>query len=268
MIDPLSIASIIGLGFAGAKTLANLIPTKAEVSQRKRIKELTKLEEQGRLGLTDQQRADLTSLGLEPLQAKERELRARAGETIGLEQIGAGGTILQQQSTEDAIRQATKDVGIAVQQADQVQAQQQKQELEGLKQQELALQTQTKQDILQGAEDIIIGGINVAAQTQRAKQEGLLLGNEKALRNSMVAFAEKGELILPNGQYNPMVLDTMRALGFNDEQTRLMLDTYSPEEVMAWFQQERFRMPSNYTFMGQPVGPSYGPTMTRPTGGR
>ena len=71
MIDPLSLAGIIGLGFTGVKTLANLIPTKAEVAQRKRIKQLTELENQGRLGLTDQQRADLTSLGLEPLQAKE-----------------------------------------------------------------------------------------------------------------------------------------------------------------------------------------------------
>jgi len=118
MIDPLTLISLIGLGISGATTAGKLIPTSAEKQQRQRIKELRDLEAKGQLGLTPQQRADLTSLGLEPLQAKERELRARAGETIGLEEVGAGGSIIRQQATEDAIRQATKDVGIAVQQAD------------------------------------------------------------------------------------------------------------------------------------------------------
>lgn len=257
-MDPLMLISLIGLGITGATTAGKLIPTSAEKQQRQRIKELRDLEAKGQLGLTPQQRADLTSLGLEPLQAKERELRARAGETIGLEQVGTGGTIIQQQATEDAIRQATKDVGIAIQQADLQEAARQKAELEGLKQQELALQEQTKAEIAQGIQDIAVGGINIAAQSQRAKQEGLLLGNEQALRDAMVGYARNNELILPSGEYNPLVYDTLKQLDFSDDRIRLMLETYSPEQIAAFFSRGTFRQPLNMTYSGLPIIPERG----------
>ena len=260
MIDPLSLAGIIGLGFTGVKTLANLIPTKAEVAQRKRIKQLTELENQGRLGLTDQQRADLTSLGLEPLQAKERELRARAGETIGLEEVGAGGSILQQQATQDSIRQATKDVGIAVQQADLQQAQIQKQELEALKQNELALQEQQKQDVLQGAEDIIVGGINVAAQTQRAKQEGLLMNSTKAQRDVIASALNNNTYRQADGTFNPLVIDALRRMNFSPSAISI-LESMPEDRFISLFQSGYFAQPQGYTYGGyNPPGMGfYGP---------
>jgi len=260
MIDPLTLISLIGLGISGATTAGKLIPTSAEKQQRQRIKELRDLEAKGQLGLTPQQRADLTSLGLEPLQAKERELRARAGETIGLEEVGAGGSIIRQQATEDAIRQATKDDGIAVQQADLQEAARQKAELEGLKQNELAIQGQTKAEVIQGIQDIATGGVAVAAQTQRAKEEGLLRNSTQAYRDLITSTINRGEFRGPDGNINPLVKDSLLNLGFSNQAVALLMDM-PDDELYSFFSRAQFAQPLGSAYRGfNPPGMGfYGP---------
>jgi hypothetical protein len=260
MIDPLTIISLIGLGLSAGTTAGKLIPTGAERQQRQRIKELRDLEAKGQLGLTAQQRADLTSLGLEPLQAKERELRARAGETIGLEEVGAGGSILRQQATEDAIRQATKDVGLAVQQADLQEAKNKKQELEALKQNELAIQGQTKAEVLQGIQDIAAGGVAVAAQTQRAKEEGLLRNSTQAYRDLIVSTIDRGEFRMPDGKINPLVKDSLIRLGFSNDAIAVVMDM-PDDELYSFFSRAQFAQPIGSAYRGfNPPGMGfYGP---------
>lgn len=258
MIDPVSLIALIGLGITGATTLGKLIPTSAEAEQRKRIKELQNLEAKGQLGLTAQQRADLTALGMEPLQAKERELRARAGETIGLQEVGAGGTILRQQATEDAIRQASKDIGLAVAQMDREEAARQKQELEGLKQQRLALQQQTKEDLITGIQDVAVGAANVAAQTQRAKQEGLLLGNEKALRQAIVADLQSDDAYITTGatkKFSPLFAQRLIEQGFNPG-IIAVLETIPQDELINFFNRPIVQNPYGYGSMA-PAGNPY-----------
>ena len=247
-MDPLTAIAGIGLIGSLASGLANLIPTKADIEANKRRKELQALEKADALGLTDRQRMELQALGMEPIQAGQRELRARAPEMIGLQEIGAGGTLIRQEAQQEGIKEATRQLGSTLAQLDREAAAQQKAELENLKAQRQATQAFQKQQAIETVQDVVVGTSQVAASAQQAKMQGLLKENEQALRNAIAAdLQSEGAYVQgPGGQrvFNPLLTDSLTSLGFSKTQIA-MLEGMPQEDLREYFLRETFRLPSN-----------------------
>ena len=147
-------------------------------------------------------------------QAGQRELRARAPEMIGLQEIGAGGTLIRQEAQQEGIKEATRQLGSTLAQLDREAAAQQKAELENLKAQRQATQAFQKQQAIETVQDVVVGASQVAASAQQAKMQGLLKGNEQALRNAIAAdLQSEGAYVQgPGGQrvFNLMIVTGKR----------------------------------------------------------
>ena len=247
-MDPLTAIAGIGLIGSLASGLANLIPTKADIEANKRRKELQALEKADALGLTDRQRMELQALGMEPIQAGQRELRARAPEMIGLQEIGAGGTLIRQEAQQEGIKEATRQLGSTLAQLDREAAAQQKAELENLKAQRQATQAFQKQAAIETAQDVIVGASQVAASAQQAKMQGLLQNNERALRNAISADLQSQKAYIQDAatgkqRFNPAFNQQLQAIGFRPDQIAI-LETMPQDYLIEYFLREQFRMPS------------------------
>lgn len=246
-MDPMTIIAGLGLVGSAITSIAGLIPTKADIERNKRIKELSKLEAGDAFGLTESQRQELQAIGMSPIQAATREQRARAGEMIGLAEIGAGGAILRQEAEQEGIKESTRQLGQAIAQMDREQARVQKAELEDLRARREQQQAFQKQQAIEGAQDILVGASQVAASSQQAKMQGLLQGNERALRNAIAADLQSEGAYTqgPSGQriFNPLLTDQLKSLGFNASQIS-MLEGMPQETLREYFLREQVRMPS------------------------
>lgn len=173
-MDPFSIASIVGLAAQGLTSLVGLIPTKADIQRRKDVKELTAKEEAGSLGLTKKQREELLALGMAPIQAQAREARARAGEQVGAQEVGAGASLVRQAAVEQGITKAARDVGLQIQKENIAEAQRQKQELERKKLEQQQLASQRASLAAQTAANITTQAAQIASSAQLGNMLGIL----------------------------------------------------------------------------------------------
>ena len=258
-MDPMTIIAGLGLVGSAITSIAGLIPTKADIERNKRIKELSKLEAGDAFGLTESQRQELQAIGMSPIQAATREQRARAGEMIGLAEIGAGGAILRQEAEQEGIKESTRQLGQAIAQMDREQARVQKAELEDLRARREQQQAFQKQQAIEGAQDILVGASQVAASSQQAKMQGLLQGNEEALRNAIAADLQSEGAYIQNPstgqrQFNPLLTDRLKSLGFNASQVS-MLEGMPQEDLRAYFLTKQFRLPTNIVGFGPSIFP-------------
>lgn len=125
-MDPITLSLLVGAGGAAVSNIPSLFKTKAEREQQKRLDELLRLEQEGKLGLSDKEQTLI-----------ENKLRAgavRAGEQTQdqINQLLAGGgtatggqSMAQAQSIEQARSQIETDVADKVLQQDIVKRQQQ-----------------------------------------------------------------------------------------------------------------------------------------------
>lgn len=259
-MDPLTAIALAGLAISAGGTLANVLPGKAEKERREKIAELTDLEKQGKLGLTDAQRAELQAIGMSPVQALQREQRARAGETIGLGEVGAGGVVVRQAVEQEGIRQAARDVGLALTAADREKAASQKEELQALKQRQDVQQQMRREAIGAGIEDVAVGATQIAASAIQAKQQGLLMGDEAALRRSINAALESGTAYaLDEGgtqRFSPEFADLLRKRGYNNTNIAF-LEATPRQAVREIFLQQGFptQVPGVFGGLPQPGYP-------------
>jgi hypothetical protein len=173
-LDPFSIASIVGLAAQGLTSLVGLIPTKADIQRNKDVKELTAKEEAGSLGLSKKQKEELLALGMAPIQAQAREARARAGEQVGAQEVGAGASLVRQAAVEQGITKAARDVGLQIQKENIAEAQRQKQELERKRLEQQQLAGQRASLAAKTAANITTQAAQIASSAQLGNMLGIL----------------------------------------------------------------------------------------------
>ena len=261
-MDPLTIASLIGLGLSAVGQIPQLIQTPEEKARKKRIDELQRLKDADKLGLTDAQKAELQSLGMSPIQALQREQRARAGETIGIAEVGAGGLIAQQASAQQGVREAARQVGDTLKQIDLQRQQVQEQELQGLRDRQEQVRQQRKQQIVEGALDLAVGGTQVVASTLQARQQGLLQGDQSALAAAIASDLESGNAYITTegGQvrFSPAMVTMLESNGYSQQNIAFLEGT--PKDVLVNMFRQRALTPvfNSYLATQPPVGTNYG----------
>lgn len=214
----LGILPVIALAIvAGATTIATTAikaaPTSADKYRKERIRKLSSLEQQGRLGLTAQQEEDMLSAGMQPIQAAAREQNARAGDILATQDVGSGATYIQKGMMDASLRDAYRKIGETVNRADIQEANRQKDELTSLMAKQEQSQRQ-KRDAWAGAINDVVGIAGNAASA------GYIDGQQAGNLNQALSQLDTKKL---------------EGMGFSPE-TISSLSNLSPEQLTQLFQ--------------------------------
>jgi hypothetical protein len=143
MMDPFLMAL---LAEAGAKGVGQIAQAGSQFAtgrdlrlneeQKKRLRELERLEALNEFGLTPAQREAYQAQALSPVQAAERQALAQFGASQAIGDIGQGAAFRQQQAIKEGSEEARAKIAQAVAEKEAQAAQQQAQQLEALQAQE------------------------------------------------------------------------------------------------------------------------------------
>ena len=184
-MDPITLAILTGVGGQALSQAGKLIPTAAERTQKKDLKELQRLQEMNALGLTDKEQAAMVnklsqSANMQQQQSMQDRARLMAGGGTA-----TGGQSMQEAVALDAARAAQQErVGQVVLEADLAREQEQKDRMQALE----AGASQLKADRIDAAASIAGAGIE-AGLTSAADQK--IMQGAKAPSPQMIASTKQ-----------------------------------------------------------------------------
>tara|TARA_R110000823_G_scaffold269834_4_gene389536 strand:+ start:2014 stop:2691 length:678 start_codon:yes stop_codon:yes gene_type:complete len=184
-MDPITLAILTGVGGQALSQAGKLIPTAAERTQKKDLKELQRLQEMNALGLTDKEQAAMVnklsqSANMQQQQSMQDRARLMAGGGTA-----TGGQSMQEAVALDAARAAQQErVGQVVLEADLAREQEQKDKMAALE----AGASQLKADRIDAAASIAGAGIE-AGLTSAADQK--IMQGAKAPSPQMIASTKQ-----------------------------------------------------------------------------
>tara|TARA_R110000782_G_scaffold31180_1_gene76993 strand:- start:77 stop:1192 length:1116 start_codon:yes stop_codon:yes gene_type:complete len=135
--------------------------------QRKRLKELERLEALNQFGMTGAQREQYTNQALTPVQAAERQALAQFGASQSIGDIGQGAAFRQQQAITEGSEEARAKIAQAVAMKEAQASQEQARQLEALQGQERKskeLQRSAAFDALSGVAGAVGGALATKAE--------------------------------------------------------------------------------------------------------
>ena len=135
--------------------------------QRKRLKELERLEALNQFGLTGAQREQYVTQSLTPVQAAERQALAQFGASQSIGDIGQGAAFRQQQAIKEGSEEARAKIAQAVAMKEAQASQEQARQLESLQGQERKskeLQRSAAFDALSGVAGAVGGALATKAE--------------------------------------------------------------------------------------------------------
>ena len=184
-MDPITLAILTGVGGQALSQAGKLIPTAAERTQKKDLKELQRLQEMNALGLTDKEQAAMVnklsqSANMQQQQSMQDRARLMAGGGTA-----TGGQSMQEAVALDAARAAQQErVGQVVLEADLAREQEQKDKMAALE----AGASQLKAERIDAAASIAGAGIE-AGLTSAADQK--IMQGAKAPSPQMIASTKQ-----------------------------------------------------------------------------
>jgi hypothetical protein len=184
-MNPLLLSGLVGMGGQAASTLGTFIPTAAERTQKRDLKELQRLQEMNALGLTDKEQAAMVnklsqSANMQQQQSMQDRARLLAGGGTA-----TGGQAMQEAVALDAARAAQQErVGQVVLEADLAREQEQKDKLAALE----AAAAQIRTDRINAIGGIVGAGIESAVM---GKKDEKGLQGAKAPSPQLIAQAKQ-----------------------------------------------------------------------------
>jgi hypothetical protein len=176
----LEMALLSGLGGSLIKGVSGAIGASGAASdlqltdeQRRRLKELERMEAESAFGMSDQDRQVYGTQVMSPVQTAEREALARFGASQAVGDIGQGAAFRQQQALKQTSEAARAEAQRAVAERDAVVAQQQQQQLAMMRQQELqrkAMERQAVMSMLGAAGEGLTQAGGIAAKMKFAEE--------------------------------------------------------------------------------------------------
>ena len=176
----LELALLSGLGGSLIKGVSGAIGAsgaakdlKLTDEQRRRLKELERMEAESAFGMSDQDRQIYNTQVMSPVQTAEREALARFGASQAVGDIGQGAAFRQQQALKQTSEAARAEAQRAVAERNAVVAQQQQQQLAMMRQQELqrkAMERQAVMSMLGAAGEGLAQAGGIAAKMKFAEE--------------------------------------------------------------------------------------------------
>ena len=176
----LEMALLSGLGGSLIKGVSGAIGAsgaaedlKLTEEQRRRLKELERMEAESAFGMSDQDRQVYGTQVMSPVQTAEREALARFGASQAVGDIGQGAAFRQQQALKQTSEAARAEAQRAVAERDAVVAQQQQQQLAMMRQQEMqrkAMERQAVMSLLGAAGEGLAQAGGIAAKMKFAEE--------------------------------------------------------------------------------------------------
>lgn len=176
----LEMALLSGLGGSLIKGVSGAIGAsgaaedlKLTEEQRRRLKELERMEAEEAFGMSDQDRQIYSTQVMSPVQTAEREALARFGASQAVGDIGQGAAFRQQQALKQTSEAARAEAQRAVAERDAAVAQQQQQQLAMMRQQELqrkAMEREAVMSLLGAAGEGLTQAGGIAAKMKFAEE--------------------------------------------------------------------------------------------------
>ena len=176
----LEMALLSGLGGSLIKGVSGAIGAsgaaedlKLTEEQRRRLKELERMEAEEAFGMSDQDRQIYSTQVMSPVQTAEREALARFGASQAVGDIGQGAAFRQQQALKQTSEAARAEAQRAVAERDAAVAQQQQQQLAMMRQQELqrkAMEREAVMSLLGAAGEGLAQAGGIAAKMKFAEE--------------------------------------------------------------------------------------------------
>jgi hypothetical protein len=220
-MDPITLAILGATAGTAISQLPNIIPSKFEREQKKRMQALQRKEEMGLLGLTDKERAALEgrleskSTAAADFAAQERQ-RALAGMGQGV----AGASLLEAQVADEQLRSQNTAINQAIAEQDLAKEQAQIDEVRALE----AAQGEFAARRAQGIASI--GAAGVEAGFSSAAQQKIIQGATTPSQNSVSAIAQlygisddQARGLIEISAKNPEALSLYRTLNANPTTT-------------------------------------------------
>jgi hypothetical protein len=183
-MDPITLAILAGTAATAAGQLPQLIPSKFERENKKRLEELRRKEEAGLLGLTGKQEAIMERQLRGSAQAAAMGAEAERNRLLaGSGGATAGGALLGAQLAEEQRQQAEERIGTELMRADEERRQQQVSEIRALE----AAEGQRQAESQAAAGAILGAGIEAGVTT--AAQERLFAGARAPSQQSVQALS-------------------------------------------------------------------------------
>ena len=168
--------------------------------QRRRLRELERLQAEDALGMSTGQREQYRSQAMSPVQTAEREALARFGASQSVADIGQGASFRQQQALKQASENARAEVSRSVAERDAQVAQQQAEEkarLETQQNQAKALERQAALSLVGGVAEGALGAVQIGAEHKY--QEQLYDKRLKDLRGGQAVTSQGAQTMLGIG---------------------------------------------------------------------
>ena len=165
--------------------------------QRKRLRELERLQAEDALGMSTGQREQYRSQAMSPVQTAEREALARFGAAQSVADIGQGASFRQQQALKQASENARAEVSRSVAERDAQVAQQQSEEkarLETQQNQSKALERQAALSLVGGVAEGALEAVQIGAEHKY--QEQLYDKRLKDLRGGQAVTSQGAQSML------------------------------------------------------------------------
>lgn len=165
--------------------------------QRRRLRELERLQAEDALGMSTGQREQYRSQAMSPVQTAEREALARFGAAQSVADIGQGAAFRQQQALKQASENARAEVSRSVAERDAQVAQQQAEEkarLETQQNQAKALERQAALSLVGGVADGALEAVQIGAEHKY--QEQLYDKRLKDLRGGQAVTSQGAQIYL------------------------------------------------------------------------
>ena len=185
-MDPVTLAIIGSVAGAGISALPQIIPSKFEREQKKRLEALQRKEEMGTLGLTDKERSVLEGR-LETKADASEEFAAQERQRLLAAQSGgatSGARLLGAQVASEQAREQNRAIDQAIAEQDLAKQQRQIDEIRALE----AAQGQYSANRAQAIAGVV--GSGVEAGFGAAAQQKIIQGNMTPSANSVNAISE------------------------------------------------------------------------------
>ena len=183
-MDPITLAILAGTAATAAGQLPQLLPSKFEREQKKRLEELRRKEEEGRLGLSGRQEAIMERQLMGGAQAAAMGAEAERNRLLaGSGGATAGGALLGAQLADEERQRAQERISTEIMRADEAQRQRQEDEIRALE----AAQGQRQAEAQAAAGAILGAGIEAGVST--AAQERLFAGARAPSQQSVQALS-------------------------------------------------------------------------------
>jgi len=213
-MDPITMAILVGLGGAAASNLPALVPSKLNQQNKKRLKELSRREEQGLLGLTAKEEAAIggrlrttADVAAEQAEQQQKALLAGGGSARG------GQALAQAQAAQQQRMELEQGVGQKILEADLAERQREEDEMRALE----AAVEERRRELVDAVGDVAGAGIE-AGFTESSKQK-IIQGQKdisparvSALSQQLGMTEEQARGLYELALENPEMLKYMTAL--------------------------------------------------------